>query len=117
MLNKAIRYSISLNSQKLLNGKHRNMLIHHGLMGNSKNFRSISRHPVVAESYNSYLIDARNHGDSPHTKTHTIQELADDLLKYIRENHLDNPAHKLTLMGHSMGGLALMEFTKRHSAP
>jgi abhydrolase domain-containing protein 11 len=80
-------------------------------MGSSRNFRTIVKQPTVASRFNTYLIDARNHGDSPHTKTHTIKELADDLLEYVQKEGLEQ---RLTLMGHSMGGLALMEFTKLH---
>lgn len=56
-------------------------------------------------------------GESPHTQTHTIEDLADDLHQYIRENNLDNIDEPLTLMGHSMGAIALMEFTKKYSTP
>lgn len=89
----------------------RNLLIHHGLMGSSRNFRTIAKNSVVSSRCNSHLIDARNHGDSPHTPTHTMADLADDLLEYIKEEDL---GEHLTLIGHSMGALALMEFTKRH---
>jgi len=40
--------------------------------------------------------------------THTIKDLADDLHEFIITNALHNTKQKLTLMGHSMGGLALM---------
>lgn len=111
MLTTILKYSVSLLSLKILNGKPRNLLIHHGLMGSSKNFRSIARNQIIANRFNTHLIDARNHGDSPHTHSHTISDLADDLLEYITTHGIKE---RLTLMGHSMGGLALMEFTKRH---
>lgn len=114
MLTRLIKYGIALNSIKISGGKGRNLVVHHGLMGSSKNFRTIGRSQTVSKYCNSYLIDARNHGDSPHTATHTITDLADDLLEYLQANQLDNPQQKVTLMGHSMGGLVLMEFTKRH---
>lgn len=117
MLTKLIKYGITLNSLKIDSGKGRNLVVHHGLMGSSKNFRSVARSPTVSKYCNSYLIDARNHGDSPHTATHTISDIAEDLLEYLQANQLDNPQQKVTLMGHSMGGLALMEFTKLHHSP
>lgn len=83
MLTRVIRYGIALNSIKLSSGKARNLVVHHGLMGSSKNFRSVARSQTVSKYCNSFLIDARNHGDSPHTATHTITELADDLLEYL----------------------------------
>jgi pimeloyl-ACP methyl ester carboxylesterase len=116
MLTTLIRFGVSLNALRLANAKPRNLIIHHGLMGSSKNFRSLSRAQPISTHFNAYLIDARNHGESPHTPTHTISELADDLLEFIESNGLDNPSQPVTLMGHSMGGLALMEFTKRHAS-
>lgn len=59
-----IRYSISLFSLNHHFGRKRNIIIHHGLMGSSKNFRSISKTPAFSNYCNSYLIDARNHGIS-----------------------------------------------------
>jgi alpha-beta hydrolase superfamily lysophospholipase len=47
-------------------------------------------------------------GNSPHTDTHTIQDLTEDLYRYITDNQLLNPVNKLTLIGHSKGGMALM---------
>lgn len=72
MLTKAIRYHIALNSIRIGSGKSRNLVVHHGLMGSSKNFRSVARSQTVIKHCNSFLIDARNHGDSPHTATHTV---------------------------------------------
>lgn len=116
MLTRLIRYGVALNSIKVGSGKARNLVVHHGLMGSSKNFRTVARSQAVSQYCNSFLIDARNHGDSPHTATHTVTDLADDLLEYLQANQLDRPDQRVTLMGHSMGGLALMEFTKRHSS-
>jgi pimeloyl-ACP methyl ester carboxylesterase len=86
MLTRVVRYGVALNYLKINFNRKRNILIHHGLMGSCKNFRSISKSKAFSDYFNSYMIDARNHGtslpypgDSPHTKTHTISELADDL--------------------------------------
>jgi pimeloyl-ACP methyl ester carboxylesterase len=57
-----IKYSISLAYIKNDFHKNRNMLIHHGLMGSSKNFKSLSKNGAFANYVNSYLIDCRNHG-------------------------------------------------------
>lgn len=57
-----IKYSISLAYIKNDFQKSRNMLVHHGLMGSSKNFKSISKNGAIANYVNSYLIDCRNHG-------------------------------------------------------
>lgn len=49
------------------NNKPNNLVVCHGLMGSHKNFRNICRNPLVTNHVNCYLLDARNHGDSPHT--------------------------------------------------
>lgn len=60
--NRAPIYKVSLNYIKQNFDRNHNLVIHHGLMGSSKNFRTISRNPVLSSIANSYLIDARNHG-------------------------------------------------------
>lgn len=57
-----INYRIALSSLKHSHGKQKNIVIHHGLMGSSKNFRSLSKSAPFSDHFNSYLIDARNHG-------------------------------------------------------
>lgn len=62
-LNRIIKYSVSLHSIKNDFGKKRNIIIHHGLMGSAKNFRSISKNVAFSKYANVHLIDARNHGN------------------------------------------------------
>lgn len=57
-----IKYSISLAYIKNDFQRNPNIIIHHGLMGSSKNFKSISKNANFSNYANSYLIDARNHG-------------------------------------------------------
>lgn len=58
------------------NLKPNNLVVCHGLMGSHRNFRNICRNPLVTSHANCYLLDARNHGESPHTTTHFVDELA-----------------------------------------
>jgi len=62
MFVKHTKYWISLASIKHELGRSRNMIIHHGLMGSAKNFRSISKNQAISKYANVHLIDARNHG-------------------------------------------------------
>ena len=96
--------------------KPKTLLIHHGMMGSSRNFRSLAKNPKISNHANSYLIDCRNHGQSPHTATHTIANLADDLFKFISEKlkNEQEKKNKWILMGHSMGGMAILEFAKKY---
>lgn len=63
MLLKKISYSVSLHSIRHEMKKKRNLIIHHGLMGSAKNFRSISKNQAFSKYVNVHLIDARNHGN------------------------------------------------------
>ena len=49
-------------------------------------------------------MDARNHGDSPHSDDLNYSDLSLDLQYFIQEKNLS----KVCLMGHSMGGRAVM---------
>ena len=60
--NNILKFFISLNYLKHHFNKKRNLVIHHGLMGSAKNFRTLSKNPAFSQHVNSYLIDARNHG-------------------------------------------------------
>lgn len=115
---------MALASIKHIYNRNRNLVIHHGLMGSSKNFRSLSKTPAFSNFVSSHLIDARNHGtspeysgSSPHTESHTMTDLANDLHEYIQTHQLATAEKRLTLMGHSMGGLALMQYTKLYATP
>jgi hypothetical protein len=58
-----ILYNVSLASTHHNFGRNRNIIIHHGLMGSAKNFRSISKNIAFSKHANVHLIDARNHGN------------------------------------------------------
>ena len=49
-------------------------------------------------------LDARNHGESPHTERMTYYNQRDDLLRVL--DHLD--IETAVLLGHSMGGKTAM---------
>lgn len=110
------RFGITLNSIKSYKKKPREMIVHHGLMGSSKNFRTICKHPSISDYVNTHLIDCRNHGNSPSMPTHTPEDLADDLYEYIQTEREGNSSswNKVILMGHSMGGTAIMALTKKY---
>jgi pimeloyl-ACP methyl ester carboxylesterase len=84
------------------------LIILHGLFGSSKNWIGTARD--LSDIATVYALDLRNHGDSPHTNTHTIIDLAEDLADFMR-SHL---AGKPVILGHSMGGLAAMAFALRY---
>lgn len=80
------------------------MIILHGLYGSSDNWYSIAK--AFAGRFEVYLIDQRNHGNSPHTKEHNYIVLRNDLYEFMESRKLE----KAVIMGHSMGGKAAMFF-------
>lgn len=79
------------------------IVILHGLFGAGRNWRSFAK-PLAAAGYTVYLVDLRNHGDSPWHGSMDYKDLAEDLADFMDARGL-NRAH---LLGHSMGGKVVM---------
>lgn len=84
------------------------LIILHGLFGSSDNWYSLSK--VFATKYRVFVVDQRNHGQSPHTNDHDYKLLTQDLEEFIEQRSLENPI----ILGHSMGGKTAMNFALRH---
>lgn len=80
------------------------MVILHGLYGSSDNWISIGR--ALADDFEVYLVDQRNHGRSPHDDQHNYEAMRNDLLDFLTDAGLD----RIILAGHSMGGKTAMCF-------
>ena len=93
---------MQLNFKKLGSGDA--LIILHGFMGSLDNWQSLANE--FAKSFEVYLIDARNHGKSPHTATHSIAEMVEDLFVFMQQQHIS----KAHIIGHSMGGKVAMQF-------
>lgn len=76
----------------------------HGLFGSARNFAKLAG--SLRTEAQIFACDARNHGRSPHTATHTLDDLVLDLEIFLREQQIEQPI----LLGHSMGGLTAMAF-------
>lgn len=76
----------------------------HGLFGMLDNWQSFGK--VLAEQYQVFLVDQRNHGKSFHSEEFSYHLLAEDLKSFLEEQDLPN-AH---VLGHSMGGKTAMNF-------
>ncbi|MCU0396501.1 MAG: alpha/beta fold hydrolase [Cyclobacteriaceae bacterium] len=85
-------------------GEGQPFIILHGLMGSSDNW--LPQAKMFSEHYHVFVVDQRNHGQSPHSEEFNYEVLATDLLEFIQEHELKNPV----LLGHSMGGKAVMNF-------
>ena len=84
------------------------LIILHGLYGSSDNWISIAR--KLEDQCTVFIPDLRNHGQSPHTSTHTYQDMVDDLYKFCNDHHIS----KATILGHSMGGKLAMMFAAEY---
>lgn len=80
------------------------VIITHGLYGASDNWVSIGRE--LSDNHEVFIIDWRNHGNSPHTTEHRYEDLKNDLLEFYDKQGIA----KASLIGHSMGGKANMFF-------
>ncbi|KAI8344162.1 Alpha/Beta hydrolase protein [Chlamydoabsidia padenii] len=80
------------------------LIICHGLFGSKQNWASLCRAAAQRIQRDIYALDLRNHGESPHVANHDFDAMAKDLLYFMDEHQLDRPI----LMGHSMGGKAVM---------
>ena len=89
-------------------GEGKPLVILHGLFGSLDNWFSLSK--AFADKHHVYLIDQRNHGQSPHCDSHTYEEMADDLFEFFQEHKLEDAM----LIGHSMGGKTAMLFASEH---
>jgi pimeloyl-ACP methyl ester carboxylesterase len=80
------------------------LVILHGLFGSLDNWFSIAKELV--DHYTLYLVDQRNHGDSPHSTDWNYGFMVEDLRELLDAEGLDS----VYLMGHSMGGKTVMNF-------
>jgi esterase len=84
------------------------LIILHGLFGSADNWFSIAKE--LEKYYTLYLIDQRNHGDSPQSKDWDYEVMAEDLNELMEDEGID----AAYLMGHSMGGKTVMKFAFKY---
>ncbi len=89
-------------------GQGQPLIILHGLFGSSDNWFTLAK--TFAESFHVYLVDQRNHGQSPHSDEFNYKLLAEDIYEFIQAHNLKDPI----IIGHSMGGKAVMNFAVKY---
>jgi len=80
------------------------LVILHGLLGSGRNWHSVCT--SLAEKRHIIIPDMRNHGRSAHSDEHHIADMVGDVLELQNRFGLNS----IFLLGHSMGGLAAMDF-------
>ncbi|XP_005080407.1 protein ABHD11 [Mesocricetus auratus] len=76
----------------------------HGLFGSKTNFNSIAKAMVQRTRRRVLTVDARNHGDSPHSPDASYEAMSQDLQGLLSQLGLA----PCILIGHSMGGKTAM---------
>lgn len=90
-------------------GEGQPIIIIHGLFGQSDNWNVFGKQ-FAEKGFSVYLVDARNHGLSPHNDEWNYQAMSDDILELINDNNLSD----VIVLGHSMGGKIAMQFALQH---
>jgi len=80
------------------------LVISHGMLGSRHNWTSIAKQLHKSTGRRIVTVDARNHGDSPHTDTMTYPLMAADLAALVQRLGFT----EVSLAGHSMGGRTVM---------
>ena len=62
------------------------MVLLHGLLGSSRNWRSVAK--AMEVNFQIHTIDLRNHGNSFHDPEASIFEMSNDLLRYADHHNL-----------------------------
>ncbi|MGM0478765.1 MAG: alpha/beta fold hydrolase [Bacteroidota bacterium] len=82
------------------------LIILHGLFGSSDNWQTHGK--KLAEYFEVYLVDQRNHGKSDWSEDFDYDFMAQDLHEFIEEHQLED----VILIGHSMGGKTIMRYAQ-----
>tara|TARA_Y100000739_G_C20559798_1_gene442535 strand:- start:285 stop:1049 length:765 start_codon:yes stop_codon:yes gene_type:complete len=81
------------------------LVILHGLFGSLDNWQSIGKQ--FGNYFTTYILDQRNHGKSAHFDEHNYSVMASDLKQFLQQQGIE----KTHLLGHSMGGKTVMQFS------
>ncbi|MCO6500362.1 MAG: alpha/beta fold hydrolase [Vicingus serpentipes] len=84
------------------------LIILHGLFGSLDNWMTLAK--KLSTSYEVFIVDARNHGQSPKSDIFNYDVMADDLYAFLLEHQIVDPV----ILGHSMGGKTAMQFAMNY---
>ncbi|WP_424962609.1 alpha/beta fold hydrolase [Ekhidna sp.] len=85
------------------------LIIMHGVFGSSDNWQTLGK--VFAERFKVYLVDLRNHGNSPHSDEFDYDVMVKDVVELMDDEDLK----KAHILGHSMGGKVAMHLATQHT--
>ena len=85
------------------------LLILHGFLGMSDNWKSLGSQ-FATQGFQVHLLDLRNHGRSFQSKIFDYNVMAQDIKEYCDAKNLET----ISLLGHSMGGKVAMLFATKY---
>jgi pimeloyl-ACP methyl ester carboxylesterase len=86
------------------------LVILHGLFGSAINWERIGK--ALSQRWSVFVLDLRNHGDSPHSTDFGYEVLIEDLRRFLEVRGIKTT----NLLGHSLGGKIAMAFAHRYPA-
>jgi esterase len=86
-----------------IEGSGKPLLILHGFLGMSDNWKTLGMQ-FASAGFQVHLLDMRNHGRSFHSDEFSYEIMAQDVFEYCNENGLES----IDVIGHSMGGKTAM---------
>ena len=84
------------------------LVILHGLFGSAVNWKNIGQY--LSRHWTVFVLDLRNHGDSPHSPHFSYDALVEDVRWFMDRLGIG----KTNLLGHSLGGKIAMAFADRY---
>lgn len=84
------------------------LIIMHGVFGSSDNWQTLGK--VFSEQFKVYLVDLRNHGNSPHSDSFDYDVMVKDVVELMDDEGLT----KAHILGHSMGGKVAMHLATQY---
>ena len=97
---------MQLNFKKV--GEGEPLVILHGLFGSLDNWMTLAK--KLSIHFEVFIVDARNHGQSPHSDDFNYDAMADDVYEFLLQNDIVDPI----ILGHSMGGKTAMQFAMNY---
>lgn len=89
-------------------GEGQPLIVLHGLFGSLDNWQTHGK--KLAEYFEVYLVDQRNHGKSDWSDDFNYDVMAEDLHEFISDHALED----VILIGHSMGGKTIMRYAQKY---
>lgn len=85
-------------------GQGRAIVLLHGLFGSSDNWHYVAMQ--LAEHFQVFPLDLRNHGNSPHSDEMNYSLMANDVAEFLDSRKIETAI----IIGHSLGGKTAMQF-------